>query len=201
VAEINPPIFVETNAAYGADELGLPYRDIMGEGVVSASDLAVSAGAGLNSVVAAGAAWVKGDNDANAQPTYRVRNDANVNLAHAAADATNPRIDTVIAEVLDAGFSGVSRLWRLRVVTGTPAASPAAPAVPVNAIALADVRINAGSGTITSVTDRRARALVGGGVALPAGAMTLIDDLIVGPGVLASYDTNVRLGGNHPIEL
>lgn len=166
MAEVNPPLYVETNDAYGADELGLPFRDIMGEGVVSATDLLVTAGAGLKSSVAAGAAWIAGDDDAAAQPTYRVRNDAAVLLNHAAADPTNPRIDLVIAEVLDAGFVGVSRLWRLRVVTGTPAGAPVAPATPSDAIALSQVRINAGSGTLTSLTDVRTRSIVGGGKSL-----------------------------------
>lgn len=166
MAELNPPLFLDVNNAYGADELGLPYRDLMGEGVVSAGDLLVSNGGGLTSSTAAGAAWVQGDDNAASQPTYRVRSDSAVALAHAAADPTNPRIDLVIAEVLDAAFSGVSKLWRLRVVTGTPAGAPVAPAAPNNALALAQVRINAASGTITSVTDVRPRAGVAGGKAV-----------------------------------
>lgn len=165
MAEINPPLYLDQDDAYGADELGLPYRDIMGEGIVRSTDLAVSAGTGLKSSVAAGAAWIAGDDDANAQPTYRVRNDAAILLQHDAADATNPRIDVVIAEVLDSTFSGVSKLWRLRIVKGTPAGSPTAPATPGNAIALAQVTIPAGSGTLGTITDVRARAIVGGGKA------------------------------------
>lgn len=168
MAEINPPLYLDQDEAYGADELGLPYRDIMGEGIVGVGDLLVTASAGLKSSVAPGAAWVTGDDDPTAQPCYRMRNDAAVLLQHDAADATNARIDLVIAEVMDATFSGVSKLWRLRIVKGTPGAVPAAPALPVNAIALATVTIPAGSGTLGTITDKRTRATVGGGQALSA---------------------------------
>lgn len=168
MAEINPPLYLDQDSAYGAAELGLPYRDLIGEGVVGSGDLAVTASTGLKSSVAAGAAWIAGDDDPAAQPTYRVRNDAPVLLQHDAADATNPRIDVVIALVEDATFSGVSKDWRLTIVKGTPAASPAVPATPNNAIALAEITIPAGSGTLGTITDVRPRAVVGGGKASAA---------------------------------
>src|SRR5881227_2212660 len=101
---IQPPLFIGVNGQIGADELGLPYRDIMGEGVVGATDLAVAqraAGANMSVDVAAGAAWIDGDDDVNTQPTYRVRNDATVNVAIAGADASKPRVDRVVARVYD----------------------------------------------------------------------------------------------------
>lgn len=170
MAEINPPLYVDTDEEYGAEDLGLPYRDLIGEGIVGASDLLVSqraAGANMSVDVAAGAAWVKGDDDANAQPTYRVRNDATVNLAVTTADATNPRKDLVIAEVLDSTFSGASKTWRLRVVAGTPAASPATPSTPSNALLLAVLTVAAADTSIATadIADSRVRAVVGLGVA------------------------------------
>ena len=140
MAEVTPPLFVDSDNAYGADELGLPFRDIVGEGVVEDGDLLVSqraAGANMSVDVAAGAAWVQGDTDADRQPTYRVYNDATVNLAVTAADPALDRLDLVIAEVLDSAFTGSSKTWRLRIVDGTPAASPAEPALPDTSVKLA----------------------------------------------------------------
>lgn len=194
MAEINPPLYLDQDDAYGAAELGLPYRDIMGEGVVGSGDLLVTAGTGLKSSVAKGAAWVKGDDDADRQPAYRVRNDAPVLLQHDAADATNPRIDLVVAQVKDATFSGVSKLWQLAVVKGTPAATPAAPAVPNNAIALAQVSIPAGSGTLGTITDKRTLALVGAGAASvnsPAPSRALLYDSGSIAAAAASIDSGV----------
>jgi len=170
MAEVNPPLYLSQDAAYTAADLGLPFRDIMGEGIVGSGDLAVTASTGLKSSVASGAAWIKGDDDANLQPTYRVYNDAPVLLQHAVADPTNARIDLVVAQVKDSAFSGVSKLWQLAIVEGTPAGSPAAPATPSDSIPLAQVTIPAGSGTLGTITDERTRARVGGGAAAVSGA-------------------------------
>lgn len=162
------PAFLNLDATYTAASLGLPYRDFIGEGVVAAADLAVaqrSAGANMSVDVAAGVAWVQGD-DSTSQPTYRFRNDAVVNLAIAAADASNPRIDIVVAEVRDSVFSGVSNDGQLRVITGTPAVFPTVPAPPNNALNLAEVSVPALDTTIgtAQITDRRVRAQLGRGL-------------------------------------
>jgi len=181
VAEVTPPLFQDVNNIYSGDEFGLPYRDIMGEGVVEAGDLAVTqrgAGANLSVDVAAGACWIKGDADLNAQPTYRCRNNSVVNLA-ITPDGANPRIVRVVAEVLDTTFDGSgSRLWRLRAIHGTPAGSPVAPALPSTAISLATIAVTAGDADIVNgqITDLRTRAVVGGGLAatpasVPTGAI------------------------------
>lgn len=99
------------------------------------------------------------------QPVY---NNASVALTIAAADATNPRHDLIIAEILDSTTPGTSAsgtdLWRLRVVQGTPASSPSDPAVTGNDgyILLARVQVDASlsSPVITSgkITDLRTQA-------------------------------------------
>jgi hypothetical protein len=78
--------------------------------------------------------------------------------AIAAADATNPRIDSIVVEVLDdAHDASGSNLVRTRVITGTPTggvtneapgASPAA--LPNSAILLAYVEVTAGATSITT---------------------------------------------------
>lgn len=171
---ITPPLFQTVDAVYDGSDLGRPYRDLVGEGVVGSGDMAVAqrgAGANMSVDIAAGVAWVKGD-DSALQPTYRCYNDSTVNIAVTAADASNPRIDIVIAEVRDAAFAGVSTDWRPRVVAGTPAGSPAVPATPNNAIKLADVSVPALDTTIgtAQITDRRPHygPMSGASTALPA---------------------------------
>lgn len=167
MAEITPPMYLNMDGVYRADDIGLPYRDIMGEGVVAAGDLAVSqrgTGANMSVDVAAGAAWVRGDTS-TVQPTYRVRSDDVANLAVAAANPSQPRIDLVVAEVRDSTFAGVDDDWRLRVITGTPAGSPSAPSLPVSCLPLAEVLVDAAATSIVDgkITDRRRFAVVGGG--------------------------------------
>lgn len=145
MAEVTPPLFQTIDGEYTGASLGLPYRDLVLEGVLGNGDLAVTqraAGANMSVDVAPGVAWIKGD-DSDLQPTYRCMSDSVVNLAIAAAHGSQDRIDRVVAEVRDASFSGVSTDWRLRVITGTPAGSPSAPAEPSSAITLALVSVPA----------------------------------------------------------
>lgn len=115
--------------------------------------------------VAAGHVWIDGTESAT-QGAYHGYNDATKNLVIAASDPTNPRKDLVIAKVQDAAYSGAVNAWTLAVVTGTPAASPAEPAVPANAVVLAMVNVAALASTITNanITDRRRRACGLGGI-------------------------------------
>lgn len=117
--------------------------------------------------VAAGHVWIDGTESAT-QGAYHGYNDATKNLVIAASDPTNPRKDLVVAKVQDAAYSGAVNAWTLAVVTGTPAASPAEPAVPANAVVLAMINVAALATTITNanITDRRRRACGLSGVAV-----------------------------------
>jgi hypothetical protein len=95
-----------------------------------------------------------------------------VDLAVTAANGTNPRIDTVGLEVVP----GSPTTWRVRMLDGTPAASPVAPTYAVSGgwfLPIADVRVNAGVSVPTSVTDRRAYTAAAGGVIPYPGLMAL----------------------------
>lgn len=166
---ITPPLYLDVDSFYGAKDLGIPFRDLLGEGVVTVASNALlvtqrGAGANMSVDVAAGVAWVKGD-DSSTQPLYRCYNDALINVAVTTSDPTNPRIDRVIAEVRDATFAGAFSDWRLRIMAGTPAGSPSAPALPNNAISLATIAVAAAASSIVTanITDARTNALLGAG--------------------------------------
>jgi hypothetical protein len=74
------------------------------------------------------------------------------------------RIDNVIVAVYDNGDS--SSFSDVEVTTGVPGTSPAAPAVPANAVLLAQVFVAAGASSITTanITDERAYVVAPGGV-------------------------------------
>jgi hypothetical protein len=92
--------------------------------------------------------------------TYVTYNDASVVLSLTTADPTNPRIDLVCATVNDAYYTGSLNNVVLQVVTGTPAGSPVAPALPANSITLATVAVGAGATAITNANITDTRVLV-----------------------------------------
>lgn len=166
---------------------------LSGTGVVGSGDLAVSENATPNMSVnvAPGMIWMPGTlgaatgfpANANAQTAYGLPSsfdsqgsycayqDGTVNLTIAAADATNPRIDIVVAAVQDAQYSGSTNQPVLQVVTGTPATTPVAPAAPASAVVLAQVAVAAGATSIDTadITDERgfARPGLNAATALP----------------------------------
>lgn len=112
------------------------------------NELAVSAaGSGMSVSVASGGAWIRG---------FYYETDAPVSVTIAAAHATLPRIDRVVAR-LDRSANTIT----LEAITGTAAAVPAAPALSTTddlyELLLADVAVPAAAGVISggNVTDRR----------------------------------------------
>lgn len=152
MAEVNPPLWLQAGS-YPAqrDRELLAALAGYGDGVFSSADLLVQAQSTPNMSVrvAAGGAFVKGSESAT-QGTYFVRNDAEKTITIAAADATNPRKDIIVARVRDAAFSGAVNEFALEVVAGTPAASPAEPALPASSYKLAVVTVPAAASSITS---------------------------------------------------
>lgn len=139
-------------------------------GVVGAGDLAVTQNGTPNMSVnvAAGRALIRSGNASSiAAGVYAVMNDATVNVAISAADPTNPRIDLVVIQVRDTNYGEAANDVRITVVTGTPAASPVAPALTSfpNAVVLAQVAVAAATTTIVTgnITDRRPFAAALGG--------------------------------------
>lgn len=142
-------------------------------GVTGSTDLAVTQNGTPNMSVnvAAGRAFIRSGNASSiAAATYAAMNDATVNVAISAADPTNPRIDLVVIQVRDTNYGEAASDARLTVVTGTPAASPAVPALTSfpNSLVLAQVAVAAAVTTITNanITDKRTRAHALGGFAV-----------------------------------
>jgi hypothetical protein len=129
-----------------------------GHGVCGATQLVVSAGGGLSVNVSQGLVAIRGTESQHQGVYGPCYNDATLNLVLATADATNPRNDLIVAKIRDSQFSGASNDFSIVVVTGTPAASPSDPSVPANAVVLYRVRVNAGAGTPSVITDLRPRA-------------------------------------------
>jgi hypothetical protein len=160
------PLFMDINEVYSGDELGLPYRDLIGEGVVASAggDLLVTAGAGNSVNIAAGSCWVVGDTNLTRQPTYRCLNDATANLG-ISPDPSNPRKVLVVVQVTDEAFTGTGRNAVLTAIHGTPAASPSLPALPASAMPLSEITVPAAAASSAAYTflDARPQAKVGEG--------------------------------------
>lgn len=85
------------------------------------------------------------------EPGYAMTLEANTDLDIATSHVTNPRIDLVIARVVDVGTS--SSTFTIEILTGTPAASPSRPTLPSgtsHCISLATVTVGANVTTIVN---------------------------------------------------
>lgn len=144
--------------------------NVLNIGVLGGLELAVTAQSTPNMTVqvAGGRAWIAGTQVSavtgqvfSTQACYFALNDAPVTVTIAAADPTNPRIDVVYIGVQDSFYSGSNNASIIGVVTGTPGATPAVPALPNNAYALAQVAVAANTTAITSgnITDKRAGSI------------------------------------------
>ena len=105
MAERNPPAYLQ-GGSHPADLDRLALSSFIASAAVDdlgGGHLAVveQGTPGMGVTVAAGYAWVAGD-EAVDQGFYGCQNDAAVDLAIAASDPTNPRIDLVVAQVRDA---------------------------------------------------------------------------------------------------
>jgi hypothetical protein len=120
-------------------------------GVGRAGDLLVEENGTPNMSVdvAAGGGFIRNTDSADGG-VYHVYNDAAVNLVVTAADPSDPRNDLVVVQVRDSEYSGSDDDVVFAVVAGTPAGSPADPAVPDNSLVLARVVVAAG---VSSITD------------------------------------------------
>lgn len=137
---------------YDAIDIAKMFDGLLNDGVfeVIGTALGTTAGTGMQVIVGVGKAWFN--------HTYTI-NDAALPLVIQPSDLVNPRIDTVVLEV-DA--SSGNRANTIKVLTGTPAAIPAAPALTnttdVHQYPLANIAVGAG---VTSIITANISNLVG----------------------------------------
>lgn len=166
MAEVNPPLHMQARTDHtAAGDRALIETLMPVAGVADPAHLLVTQNGTPNMSVNVAAGRVVVDGTENAlQGVYHCVNDATKNVTIAAADATNPRIDLIVARVRDASYSGVTNAWAIEAVTGTPAATPVAPATPANSYVLAQISVPANATAITNsqITDRRSSLIVGG---------------------------------------
>jgi hypothetical protein len=171
---IADPLYLQSKS-YGAVDDRKVLQDVSTPGVVSTGDFAVTLTSGRTLSVAAGVAFVDGQNVAD-QGTYRVRTSGATAITGSAGDGTNPRIDQVILRIMDSTHdSSGSYETRVEIAEGTPTAgatlanrSGAANLATLaenskSVLLLADILVPAGASTYTggNIADKRSFATVG----------------------------------------
>lgn len=201
MAENNPAQYFQLRTDHPANGDRLLISALLGRvGVGSVTDLIVTANGTPNMTVhvAAGSVFVLGTENALTQGTYHCFNDADVVLTVAASSPSNPRIDSVIARVKDQSYSGSVNAWNLEVVTGTPAASPVAPALPANCYELARLSVAANATSVAggNITDQRLLALAVGapGVYAEAAGQATVSGTAIAPAAPAIVAVTLPVG-------
>lgn len=176
--------WVNTGASYDAGELrradaalfaGAGSALGVGGGIVRHGDtsLAVTVDASDNVTIQAGAVVIPG-NAVAGTGVYRSALSASTTQPLAARDATNARIDLIVFRQMDTDVVGSHGAYTGRIdkITGTPSATPTAPALPSMAVELARLTVPAsGGGTATVDSSFRTYATsVGGRLAVPTSA-------------------------------
>lgn len=135
---------------YNADAFATFFKTVLSTGVFHRNNipsLKVLNVSGLQTKVEVGSAYLEG---------YMYRNTEDKVLTHEQADITNPRIDRIVVRL---DRSVAARNIKAVVKKGTAAINPQPPELQrddiIYEISLAQVRINTGSTTITSIKDER----------------------------------------------
>lgn len=118
---------------------------------------------GLSFTLSAGICHVQGTASATAG-MYTLTLDTTATLTCTTADPTNPRIDSVIAVVVDNGNNTSTAFFK--ILAGTPAVSPSAPTLPSNALLLCNIAVAANASTLSAgvFTDERVWSVATGGI-------------------------------------
>ena len=157
MALITPPNWLQAGT-YTAQADRVNQQAVLNtSGVIGATSLAVTAQASPNMTVNIASGWAAIVSGTSNQGVYGVYNDATVVQSISAANASNPRIDLIVATVNDAAISGSLNNVVFTTVAGTPAASPTVPSTPANSIVIAQIAVAANTTTISTanITDRR----------------------------------------------
>jgi hypothetical protein len=132
-------------------------------GVTDGAGLYVTPGTGMTVDVAPGS-FVVPNTASGIAGGYQATLASSGVLTIEAADPSNPRIDIIVAQVIDNGNSTSS--GAVAYVEGTAAASPSVPSAPANSIVLAHIAVPAAATSIISgdITDERPFTAGPGGI-------------------------------------
>lgn len=160
-------------------------------GVIGGAGLQVSAGTGMTVNVQPGS-YVVPNSGTPTAGGYVSTLASQATLTVQTADPSNPRIDIVVAQVIDNGNN--TSLGQVQIITGVAAPSPSAPTAPANSITLGQVTVTAGASSITSgmISDVRPFTTSTGGVLVaPKGSVTgYTGQIAYDPGSSAFYHNN-----------
>lgn len=150
---LRDPAYIES-AAYHAEMDRLQTRGVVAQGGVAGPyDLTPtpSASGGMRITVGPGSVFVNGGDD-DYQGMYHCVNDDIYEVALAGANATQPRIDLIVARVNDPDYGATGNLWDLVAITGTPSAVPVVPTASMKAgdELIAQVRVDAATTALTT---------------------------------------------------
>lgn len=125
MTELQPP-YVASGQCYPVVNERLVWSDVAcveGVAIKDGNELQLATNSsGLEIRVHEGGAFINSNYSPAPQGMYHVYNDELVVLTAPAADPSNPRIDTVVAHVLDAQFEVGTTAWALEIWEGTPTA-------------------------------------------------------------------------------
>ncbi|WP_042400221.1 hypothetical protein [Streptacidiphilus carbonis] len=170
-------------------------------GVVGGAGLQATAGTGMTVLVQPGSFVVPN----SATPTaggYASTLSTQATLTVQTADPSNPRIDIVVANVVDNGNS--TSFGQVQILTGTAAPSPSAPGAPANSLILAQLSVPAGTSSMTGglVTDKRSFTTTTGGVLVaPKGSATGYVGQVAYDGASGSFYHNTNVGGAQQLKV
>jgi hypothetical protein len=141
---------VNGDRRYDMEQFATYFKQFLSNGIYHTNNvpaLRVSHVSGMQTKLEPGSAYIEG---------FMYRNTEDIIFTHEAADPTNTRIDRIVLR-LDRSLN--ARYIKAFVKKGTPATNPQPPVLQrddiVYEISLAQVRIEAGKTTISSVTDER----------------------------------------------
>lgn len=179
-----------TTAGAQAADVRRFYAELFGDRVgVIGDGLTVTEKSGTPDMsvdVAGGFALAAGTQSAS-QGSYVVENVGVQNVTIATADVTNDRHDLICAYVTDTDEGAGSSTAVIGATTGTPAASPADPTEPDNAVVLARVVVPSSASSITDsdITDLRT-SWTGQSTALPVGGTRVLSSTSAAPSAITS---------------
>lgn len=150
-----------------------------GIGIISPGDLKCTAGSGVTTAIAAGRCNIRGSTNVD-QGIYTLWNTAATTVTHTAADATNPRIDSIYAKVIDSTEAGgATDAGQIVLVSGTATSGATldnrtgAGSPPASSTLLADVLVPNGAASSASYTYRDRRLYASPNVVPPIKTTTL----------------------------